>query len=39
VIPNTGHACCIEDPAAFDSAMIRFLSARGLAPAGALRFA
>ena len=39
VIPNAGHACCIEDPAAFDSAMIRFLSARGLAPAGALRFA
>lgn len=26
VIPNTGHACSIEDPWAFDEAMIGFLS-------------
>lgn len=38
VLPNTGHACCIEDPNGFDRAMIRFLSARGLVPKGALRF-
>jgi 3-oxoadipate enol-lactonase len=25
VIPGTGHACCIEDPAAFDKAVIDFL--------------
>ena len=25
VIPGTGHACCIEDPAAFDRAVIDFL--------------
>lgn len=25
VIPNTGHACSIEDPCAFDAAMIDFL--------------
>jgi pimeloyl-ACP methyl ester carboxylesterase len=38
VLPNTGHACCIEDPNGFDRAMIRFLAARGLVPPGALRF-
>lgn len=37
VLPNTGHACCIEDPAAFDAAMIKFLKQHDLAPAGALR--
>jgi len=30
VIPGTGHACCIEDPAAFDEAVMEFLKARGL---------
>jgi pimeloyl-ACP methyl ester carboxylesterase len=25
VIPRTGHACCIEDPAAFDKAVMDFL--------------
>jgi 3-oxoadipate enol-lactonase len=25
VIPGTGHACCIEDPAAFDAAVMEFL--------------
>mgnify|MGYP001818324184 CR=1 FL=1 len=25
VLPDTGHACCIEDPVAFDEAMIQFL--------------
>jgi pimeloyl-ACP methyl ester carboxylesterase len=25
VIPGTGHACCIEDPAAFDAAVMAFL--------------
>ena len=38
VLPNTGHACCIEDPNGFDRGMIRFLSAHGLVPKGALRF-
>lgn len=38
VLPNTGHACCIEDPNGFDRAMIAFLKARGLVPEGALRF-
>jgi 3-oxoadipate enol-lactonase len=32
VIPNTGHACCIEDPAAFDRAVTDFLKAKGLWP-------
>jgi pimeloyl-ACP methyl ester carboxylesterase len=32
VIPGTGHACCIEDPAAFDAAVREFLQARGLWP-------
>jgi pimeloyl-ACP methyl ester carboxylesterase len=30
VLPGTGHACCIEDPEAFDQAMIEFLTAHGL---------
>lgn len=30
VIPNTGHACCIEDPQGFDAAVISFLKANGL---------
>jgi len=25
VIPGSGHACCIEDPAAFDRAVVDFL--------------
>jgi 3-oxoadipate enol-lactonase len=32
VLPNTGHACCIEDPAAFDNAVVGFLKANGLWP-------
>ena len=30
VLPGTGHACCIEDPAAFDAAVAEFLRAKGL---------
>ena len=33
VLPGTGHACCIEDPAGFDALVIDFLRARGLTPA------
>ena len=29
VLPGTGHACCIEDPAAFDGAVTAFLAAKG----------
>lgn len=36
VLKNTGHACCIEDPAGFDAAMIGFLRRNGLVPEGAL---
>jgi 3-oxoadipate enol-lactonase len=32
VIPDTGHACCIEDPEAFDAAVIGFLAANKLMP-------
>jgi 3-oxoadipate enol-lactonase len=32
ILPGTGHACCIEDPAGFDRFVIEFLSARGLMP-------
>lgn len=32
VLPGTGHACCIEDPAAFDAAVIDFLKANRLWP-------
>jgi pimeloyl-ACP methyl ester carboxylesterase len=33
VLPDTGHACCIEDPVAFDGAVREFLQAKGLWPA------
>jgi 3-oxoadipate enol-lactonase len=33
ILPGTGHACCIEDPAGFDSLVIDFLYTRGLMPA------
>ena len=33
-IPNTGHACLIEDPMAFDAPVISFLQDQGLWPAG-----
>ena len=33
ILPSTGHACCIEDPAGFDALVIEFLDARGLMPA------
>jgi len=29
-LPGTGHACCIEDPDAFDRAMIEFFKQNGL---------
>lgn len=32
VLPGTGHACNIEDPAAFDAAVIEFLDYHGLMP-------
>jgi pimeloyl-ACP methyl ester carboxylesterase len=32
VLPGAGHACCIEDPAAFDAAVIAFLKANRLWP-------
>ena len=32
ILPGTGHACCIEDPAGFDGLVIDFLQARGLMP-------
>ena len=32
VLPGTGHACCIEDPAAFDRVVMEFLRANGLWP-------
>lgn len=37
ILANTGHACCIEDPAGFDSAMIAFLQRNNLVPDGALK--
>lgn len=33
ILPGTGHACCIEDPAGFDTLVIDFLKSRGLMPA------
>jgi 3-oxoadipate enol-lactonase len=33
ILPGTGHACCIEDPAGFDGLVIDFLRARRLMPA------
>ena len=32
ILPGTGHACCIEDPAGFDRLVIEFLDAHGLMP-------
>ena len=32
VLPGTGHACCIEDPAGFDALVINFLRAHALMP-------
>lgn len=32
VLPGTGHACCIEDPAGFDALVIDFLRAHALMP-------
>ena len=32
VLPGTGHACCIEDPAGFDALVLDFLRARNLLP-------
>ncbi|MDB5533958.1 MAG: 3-oxoadipate enol-lactonase [Hyphomicrobiales bacterium] len=37
MLPNTGHACCIEDATGFDTAMIKFLKACKLVPEGALK--
>ena len=34
ILPNTSHACCIEDPAAFDILVIDFLRAHKLMPTG-----
>jgi pimeloyl-ACP methyl ester carboxylesterase len=33
ILPKTGHACCIEDPAGFDDLVIEFLRANQLMPA------
>jgi pimeloyl-ACP methyl ester carboxylesterase len=33
ILPKTGHACNIEDPAGFDAFVIEFLRAHGLMPA------
>ena len=30
ILPGTGHACCIENPAAFNSLVLTFLRAEGL---------
>ena len=32
VLPGTGHACCIEDPAGFDRLVIEFLQSHRLMP-------
>jgi len=32
VLPGTGHACCIEDPGAFDAAVLAFLREHDLLP-------
>jgi 3-oxoadipate enol-lactonase len=32
ILPGTGHACCLEDPAGFDRLVIRFLEGSGLMP-------
>ena len=36
ILPGTGHACCLEDPAGFDALVIDFLSQHGLMPAAPL---
>jgi 3-oxoadipate enol-lactonase len=36
VLPGTGHACCLEDPAGFDKLVIDFLAEHGLMPAAPL---
>ncbi|HEX9146784.1 MAG TPA: alpha/beta hydrolase [Candidatus Binatia bacterium] len=35
ILPKTGHACNIEDPAGFDEFVIEFLRVRGLMPVAA----
>lgn len=35
ILPKTGHACNIEDPAGFDTFVIEFLRAHGLMPGSA----
>jgi 3-oxoadipate enol-lactonase len=35
ILPQTGHACNMEDPAGFDEFVIEFLRRRGLMPAAA----
>jgi len=37
ILPKTGHACCIEDPAGFDEFVIEFLNTKGLMPAAPSR--
>jgi 3-oxoadipate enol-lactonase len=37
ILPKTGHACCIEDPAGFDATVIEFLKAKDLMPAAPSR--
>ena len=32
IIPGAGHACCMENPAEFDAAVIEFLESHGLMP-------
>ncbi len=32
VLPGTGHACCIEDPAAFEAAVVTFLTTNAALP-------
>ncbi len=32
ILPKTGHACCIEDPAGFDALVAEFLGSQGLMP-------
>lgn len=32
ILPKTGHACCIEDPAGFDALVADFLSTHGYMP-------
>ena len=36
ILPGTGHACCLEDPAGFDKLVGDFLAEHGLMPAGPL---